>query len=91
MKKKQRTYNLDLSRHPSRDGVSKVYFANPDVYSSFGKDITKEQFINSMSTYNRILDLEKKKVLLKETLMYVCLSIPFFVFIFNIFIQPLLR
>jgi len=88
MKKTKRTSPpFNWSRHPSREGVSQVFLADPQAMTSFGKSITKDEFCNSIATYNKIMALEQNKRQLRDMLYFTTLAmLPFFFFIYNIFI-----
>jgi hypothetical protein len=84
MKKVRKVEPFNWSRTPSREGVEKVFLADPNAYTTFGKSITKEEFANSIHTYNKILALENKKQMFRDTLFFVLAMIPIFFFIYNI-------
>jgi len=87
MKKTKRTGEpFNWSRHPSRDGVSQVFLADPQAYTTFGKSITKDEFCNSIATYNKIIALEQNKKQLRDTLIFTLAMLPVFFFLYNIFI-----
>jgi hypothetical protein len=84
MKKVRKVTPFDWSRTPSKENIQKVFFADPNAYTTFGKSITKEEFANSIHTYNKILALENKKQMFRDTLFFVLAMIPIFFFIYNI-------
>jgi len=87
MKKSRRTREpFNWSRYPSQEGVERVFLADPSAYTSFGKSITKDEFCNSMATYNKIIALENKKEVYKNVLYFTLAMIPFFFIFYNIFI-----
>ena len=86
MKKTRRTEPFNWSRHPSREGVSQVFLADPQAYTTFGKSITKDEFCNSIATYNKIVALEKNKKQLRDMLVFTLAMLPVFFFLYNIFI-----
>jgi len=88
MKKKSKIYAFDWSRTPSREGVSMVFLSDPSLYSKFGRDITRDEFINSLSKYNRIRELESNKLFFRNLFFYTLLSFPIIFFMYNIFIKP---
>jgi hypothetical protein len=85
MKKTRRTLEpFDWSRHPSKENIGKVFLADPDAYTTFGKGITKEELAHSIHTYNKIKELEDKKKYLRDVLYFILIIIPFTFFIYNI-------
>lgn len=87
MKKTKRTTEpFNWSRNPTREGISKVFLADPQAYTTFGKSITKDEFCNSIATYNKITTLEKNKSQLRDMLFFTLAMLPFFFFLYNIFI-----
>jgi hypothetical protein len=89
MKKKLKAHPFDWSKTPSRDGVYKVFLSDPSVYSKFGKDISREEFINALSKYNRIKELEYNKLFFRNLFFYTLLSFPIMFFVYNVFIKPI--
>ena len=84
-KTKRKTYvAFDWSRHPSKDGVNLVFLADPNAYTTFGKDITKDEFAYCLATYNRINELESKKQALIKALHITLLFLPITFFLYNI-------
>jgi hypothetical protein len=86
MKKSRRPEPFNWSRQPTREGISQVFLANPHAYTTFGKNITKDEFCNSMATYNKIRQLENNKKQLRDMLVFTLAMLPVFFFIYNIFI-----
>ena len=86
MKKTKRTEAFNWSRNPSRENISKVFLADPHALTTFGKNITKDEFCNSMATYNKIRLLEMKKQFFRNMFYTTLALIPLFFFIYNIFI-----
>jgi hypothetical protein len=87
MKKVRRSSEpFNWSRTPSREGVERVFLADPSAYTSFGKSITKDEFCNSLALYNRIIGLENKKRMYSNMLFFTLAMIPFFFLFYNIFI-----
>ena len=87
MKKTKRTGEpFNWSRHPSRESISQVFLADPQAYTTFGKSITKDEFCNSIATYNKIIALEQNKKQLRDTLIFTLAMLPVFFFLYNIFI-----
>jgi hypothetical protein len=86
MKKTKRTMAFNWSRNPSRDNISKVFLADPQALTTFGKNITKDEFCNALATYNKISLLEMKKQFFRNMLFTTLAFIPLFFFIYNIFI-----
>ena len=87
MKKTKRTGQpFSWSRQPSREGISQVFLADPQAYTTFGKSITKDEFCNSIATYNKIIALEKNKKQLRDMLVFTLAMLPVFFFLYNIFI-----
>ncbi len=86
MKKTKRTEAFNWSRNPSRENISKVFLADPHALTTFGKNITKDEFCNSMATYNKIRSLEMKKQFFRNMFYTTLALIPLFFFIYNIFI-----
>ena len=84
MKKVRKVEPFNWSRTPSRESVERVFLADPNAYTTFGKSITKEEFAHSLHTYNKIIGLENKKKMLRDTLYFVIAMIPIFFFIYNI-------
>lgn len=86
MKRNQkRPDNFNWSRLPSSEHIKGVYLANPNAYTSFGKAITREELVFSLANYNRIVDLEQKKLFFKNLFFFTLASIPFIFLIHNIF------
>lgn len=88
-RKAKRPENFNWSRFPSNERITKVYLANPNAYTTFGKSITKEELIFSLANYNRIVDLEQKKFFFRNLFYFTLASIPFIVLFYNIFIGVL--
>lgn len=87
MKKTKRTTEpFNWSRQPTREGVSQVFLADPQAYTTFGKSITKDEFCNSIATYNKIVALEQNKKQLRDMLFFTLAMLPIFFFLYNIFI-----
>jgi len=90
MKREKQSSRFDWSRNPSIEGVHSVYIATPSShnydgsYSRYGKDITREELSNSLSTWNRINDLKTKKLFFKMLFIVTLVSIPFIAIIYNI-------
>jgi hypothetical protein len=84
MKKVRNVQPFNWSRTPSREGVELVFLSDPNAYTTFGKSITKEEFSNSIHTYNKITILENKKKMLRDALFFVMALIPIFFFLYNI-------
>lgn len=82
--KKEKAARFNWSRTPSRDGIHSVYIATPGSFSSFGKDITREELANSLSTWNRINDLNAKKAMFRTLFFITLASIPFIAMAYNI-------
>lgn len=83
MKREKSTPGFNWSRNPSRDGVHSVYIATPGSYAKYGRDITREEFSYSLSTWNRINDLNAKKMMFKNLFITSLISIPFIAIIYN--------
>jgi hypothetical protein len=89
MKREKQMVRFDWSRTPSREGIHSVYIANPtahssdSTYSKYGREITKEELSNALSTWNRITDLNTKKTLFKRLFFLTLASIPFISIIYN--------
>lgn len=86
MKKVRKVEPFNWSRTPTNENIHKVFFADPNAFASFGKSITKDELCNSLAVHNRIIGLENKKQMLRDTLFFVLAMIPVFFFIYNIFI-----
>ena len=86
MKKTRRLEPFNWSRKPSHDGVSHVFFADPQALTNFGKSITKDEFCNSLATYNRITTLENNKQFFRGMFFTTLALLPFIFFVYNIFI-----
>lgn len=86
MKKTKKTGPFDWSRHPSRENISKVFLADPQAMTSFGKSITKEEFSHSLDVYNQIMSLERKKKFFRDMFYTTLLLLPFAFFFYNVFI-----
>lgn len=86
MKKTRRTSSFNWSRHPTREGISHVFLADPQAFTTFGKSITKDEFCNSIATYNKIVALEQNKKQLRDMLFVTLAILPVFFFLYNIFI-----
>lgn len=84
MKKGEQTTRFDWSKKPSRDGVQAVYIANPGVYSSYGKDITRDELSNALSNWNKMNDLKAKKTLFRNLFIATLISIPIFSILYNV-------
>lgn len=81
------TAPFNWSRTPSREGISKVYFADPDNFTSFNSNdswITKKEFANAMDLYNEIVELKMRKVFFKRMFVYSLAAIPFGIIIVNV-------
>lgn len=86
MKKTRRVEPFNWSRQPSKDGISKVFLADPQAYTTFSKHITREEFTNSLATYNKIISLEQTKQFFRNMFFTTLALIPVIFFIYNIFI-----
>ena len=86
MKKVRKVEPFNWSRTPSQEGVERVFLADPNAYTTFGKSITKDELCNSLSLYNKIVSLEQKKQMFKNMFVFTLVMIPFFFFFYNIFI-----
>ena len=91
MKKKSKPQAFNWSKTPSREGVSMVFLSDPSVYSKFGKDISRNDFINSLSKYNRIRELEGNKLVFRNLFLYTLLLFPVMFFGYNVFVKPFVR
>jgi hypothetical protein len=85
MKKVRKVEPFDWSRTPTREGVERVFLADPNAYTTFGKSITKDELCNSLALYNKIVSLEQKKTYFKNLFFTTLAMIPFAVLIYNIF------
>jgi hypothetical protein len=83
MKKEKSTQRFDWSRNPTREGIHSVYISTPGSYTTYGKDITREEMANSLSTWNRINDLNAKKAMFKNLFIAALVSMPFIAIIYN--------
>ena len=83
MKREKTTLRFDWSRNPTREGIHSVYISTPGSYAKYGKDITREELSYSLSTWNRINDLNSKKMMFKNLLIASLISIPFIAIIYN--------
>lgn len=87
MKKTRRVEPFNWSRNPSKEGISKVFLADPNAFTTFSKkDITKDEICNSLATYNQIAALETKKQFFRNMFYTTLALIPFIFFVYNIFI-----
>ena len=87
MKKAKRTGEpFNWSRNPSRESVSQVFLADPQAYTTFGKSITKDEFCNSIATYNKFIALENNKQFFRNMFFTTLALLPFIFFLYNIFI-----
>lgn len=86
MKKGKSVTGFNWSRNVTNDGVHSVYIATPGSYSHFGKEISKEEISNALSTWNKINDLKAKKTMFKNLFIATLVSIPFISIIYNIVI-----
>lgn len=86
MKKTRKIEPFNWSRFPSKENVSQVFLADPNAYTSFGKSITKDELCNSLSLYNKIMELERNKKQLRDMLYFTLAMLPIFFFLYNIFI-----
>jgi hypothetical protein len=82
-KKEKAIPRFDWSRNPSREGIHSVYISTPGSYSCYGKDVTREEMANSLSTWNKINDLNAKKAMFKTLFIAALVSIPFIAIIYN--------
>jgi hypothetical protein len=85
MTNKKQPFNW--SRVPSKEGVSKVYLADPTTYTMFNSVdgwMTKQEFINSLDLYNEINELKIRKRTFKSLFVYTLAALPFGIIIFNI-------
>lgn len=80
---KRNPARFDWSRNPSHEGIHSVYISSPSSYASYGKDITREEMANSLSTWNKINDLNAKKAMFKTLFIATLVSIPFIAIIYN--------
>ncbi len=83
MKNERSKTRFDWSRNPSREGVHSVYIATPSSYATYGKDITREEMANALSTWNKINELNAKKAMFKTLFIATLVSIPFIAIIYN--------
>jgi hypothetical protein len=72
MKKVRKVQPFNWSRTPSREGINKVFLADPYAYTTFGKHITKDELC--------------KKVWFRNMFYFTLAMIPFIFFVYNIFI-----
>ena len=86
MKKTRRPEPFNWSRHPSQEGVSQVFLADPQAFTTFGKSITKDEFCNSIATYNKFIALENNKQFFRNMFFTTLALLPFIFFLYNIFI-----
>jgi hypothetical protein len=86
MKKVRKVEPFNWSRTPSQEGVERVFLADPNAYTTFGKSITKDELCNSLSTYNKITALEQNKQFFRNMFIATIALIPFFFIFYNIFI-----
>jgi hypothetical protein len=86
MKKVRKVQPFNWSRTPSREGINKVFLADPNAYITFGKYITKDELCNSLALHNKITGLENKKVWFRNMFYFTLAMIPFIFFVYNIFI-----
>lgn len=88
MKKTKRTGEpFNWSRHPSREGVSQVFLADPNAFTTFSKkDITKDELCNSLATHNQIVALENNKQFFRNMFFTTLALLPFIFLFYNIFI-----
>jgi hypothetical protein len=69
---------FNWNRYPSREGVSRVFFANSDEYTEYGNDITKAELTHMLWVHNNMNDMESKRKF-HQMLVYIALaSLPFF-------------
>jgi hypothetical protein len=86
MKKVRKVEPFNWSRTPSNEKVHKVFLADPNAFTSFGKSITKDELCNSLALHNKITALEQKKQSYSNMFYFTLAMIPLFFFIYNIFI-----
>jgi hypothetical protein len=86
MKKVRKVEPFNWSRTPSDENIHKVFFADPNAFTTFGKSITKDEICNSLALHNKITSLEQKKQMFKNMFVFTLVMIPFFFFFYNIFI-----
>jgi len=86
MKKVRKVEPFNWSRTPTRESTYKVFHADPNAYTTFGKSITKDELCNSLAIYNKITVLEQKKFLFRNMFYMTLASIPFIFLFYNIFI-----
>lgn len=83
MKREKSKQQFNWSRVPSQEGIHSVYIATPGSYTTYGKDITKEEMANSLATWIKIEELNAKKALFKKLFIITLASIPFISIIYN--------
>ena len=86
MKKVRKVEPFNWSRTPTNENIHKVFFADPNAFTSFGKSITKDELCNSLALHNKIVSLEQKKQMFKNMFVFTLVMIPFFFLFYNIFI-----
>lgn len=90
MKKEKMPVRFDWSRNPSKEGIHSVYISSPSSYATYGKDISREEMANALSTWNKINELKAKKSMFKTLFLGTLISIPFIAIIYNM-ISTILR
>lgn len=83
MKKGKSAEKFDWSRNPTKEGVHSVYIATPGSYTTYNKDITREEMANSLATWIKINELNAKKAMFKTLFIATLVSIPFIAIIYN--------
>lgn len=83
MKREKTVQRFDWSRNPTKDGVHSVYIATPGSYTTYGKDITREEMANSLATWIKINELNAKKAMFKNLFIATLVAIPFISIIYN--------
>ena len=87
MKKTRRVEPFNWSRNTSKDGIHKVFLADPNAFTTFSKkDITKDELCNSLATYNQIAVLESNKQFFRNMFFTTLALVPFIFLFYNIFI-----
>jgi len=83
MKREKSAQRFDWSRNPTKEGVHSVYIATPGSYTTYGKDITREEMANSLATWIKMDELNAKKAMFKTLFIATLASIPFIAIIYN--------
>ena len=75
---------FDWSRQPSKESVKYVFIADHSARNNFGRDMTKEQIVNSLYQYNSKMARHNRIQLIKSMRVYAAIVVPVLFFVFKI-------